>query len=65
MPEPDESVALNVGDQWTDIFGVDAVVDGVKARCTDQGCYLVFPKTENGHRLMHSKLAIKLPDLGH
>ncbi len=59
------SVELNVGDQWTDIFGSDVVVDGVQKRCSSKGCYLIIPLTRDGHRIMHSKLAIKLPELAH
>jgi hypothetical protein len=55
------SVALNIGDQWTDHFGHSQIVDELNTLPNDT--YVIVPQTAHGRRSMHSNLSVKLQDL--
>jgi hypothetical protein len=53
-------ILVNIGDQWTDIFGSRAHIDLARVLDTD-ATYVILPKTTKNRRVLRSNASIKLP----
>lgn len=55
-----QEILLNIGDQWTDIFGSRSHIERARGLNSD-ATYVILPKSTKNRRVLRSNVSIKLP----
>ena len=57
----DHEIALNLGDQWSDIFGSGRLMQQAEKLTNRDHTYVIVPKTRHTRKILQANASIKLP----
>uniref|UniRef100_A0A6C0KF15 Uncharacterized protein n=1 Tax=viral metagenome TaxID=1070528 RepID=A0A6C0KF15_9ZZZZ len=64
--EANSEILLNIGDQWTDVFGTTSVVENAfdleeSGEFAPDKSYVILPQSDRGREILSSSASVKLP----